>query len=568
MPISDALAVFQQQIEVVNSPTSFSFASESFGGGDTGDSLIGRMVVIEQTDEAPNFRRCTAYSDVSKTITIDSACSFALGAGVGDYVTILAMPAMGPQETRDAMKLARSAGAPETDSLDELVESSLGGVPQTGDVYAAIVGAGGEVLVELSDDTGFTITVDSDTQYEIDPDPGYLTDYIDAPVMLRQHSGLENLTACWLLESAAATITDSVNGIVLTKVGTPTVGAGLVTSNAIEFDSGTPDSYYVEDLDLMSLGGDINFEFGIWVYLMDDSAEQCIFAKDDIGGTREYSLRFDSGNFIFECSEDGAGDTIHSVSVSGGTVLNTWKFLLCGRDATTDEIFISVNNGSKQTASSPTTFNGSWQFQLGIQRTSNPLKGRLNAFAFYKGGLWTTDEEAWLYNSGDGNDPNAEDSFQTTISDWDGTTLTVGDTPDFTPLTDRLKIEILDSAINSFTSTDRATLLGAASMAATNHELTQTINDQTSQIATHVSSILDDTGSSGVQIDLAQTVPTSNTAGTTGDALSAARAQAFGKMVLDHTTRILTIYGPDDTTIIATHLIGPNLTAPLTRTPQ
>lgn len=55
-------------------------------------------------------------------------------------------------------------------------------------------------------------------------------------------------------------------------------------------------------------------------------------------------------------------------------------------------------------------------------------------------------------------------------------------------------------------------------------------------------------GSGGVQLDLTQAVPNSNTAETVGDCLNAARAQGFGKWVLSGST--LDLYADDGTTIV------------------
>jgi hypothetical protein len=52
------------------------------------------------------------------------------------------------------------------------------------------------------------------------------------------------------------------------------------------------------------------------------------------------------------------------------------------------------------------------------------------------------------------------------------------------------------------------------------------------------------------QLDMAQSVPTSNTAHTIGDALNAARAYGFGKWVISGTT--LSLYASDNTTVIKT----------------
>lgn len=67
---------------------------------------------------------------------------------------------------------------------------------------------------------------------------------------------------------------------------------------------------------------------------------------------------------------------------------------------------------------------------------------------------------------------------------------------------------------------------------------------------------------------LATAVATSNTANTVGDCLNAARAQGFGKWSLNASTKELKLYAPDGTTVVATFDVGPDLTAPLTRTPQ
>lgn len=67
----------------------------------------------------------------------------------------------------------------------------------------------------------------------------------------------------------------------------------------------------------------------------------------------------------------------------------------------------------------------------------------------------------------------------------------------------------------------------------------------------------------GVKLDLTQSVPTSNTAQTVGDALNAARAQGFGKWVLSGTT--LTLYAADGTTVVRTFTLDSG-TSPTQRT--
>lgn len=69
-------------------------------------------------------------------------------------------------------------------------------------------------------------------------------------------------------------------------------------------------------------------------------------------------------------------------------------------------------------------------------------------------------------------------------------------------------------------------------------------------------------GGGSVQLDLTQAVPASNASGTVGEALAAARAQAFGKWTKSGTT--LTLYAPDGTTVVRTFTLN-DANAPTTR---
>lgn len=69
-------------------------------------------------------------------------------------------------------------------------------------------------------------------------------------------------------------------------------------------------------------------------------------------------------------------------------------------------------------------------------------------------------------------------------------------------------------------------------------------------------------GGGAVTLDLTQAVPASNSPGTVGEALAAARAQAFGKWTKSGTT--LTLYAPDGTTVVRTFTLN-DANAPTTR---
>lgn len=65
-------------------------------------------------------------------------------------------------------------------------------------------------------------------------------------------------------------------------------------------------------------------------------------------------------------------------------------------------------------------------------------------------------------------------------------------------------------------------------------------------------------------LDLTTPVPTSNTPNTLGDCLNAARAQGFGKWVIDKNAKTLTLYAPDGVTVVRTFNLD-SVTAPLQR---
>jgi hypothetical protein len=72
------------------------------------------------------------------------------------------------------------------------------------------------------------------------------------------------------------------------------------------------------------------------------------------------------------------------------------------------------------------------------------------------------------------------------------------------------------------------------------------------------SSLVIASGTGVVNVNLAQAVPTSNTAQTVGDALNAARAQGFGKWVISGTT--LTLYAGDNATVVRTFTLDSSTT--------
>jgi hypothetical protein len=95
--------------------------------------LAGQLVIFRNASLGQNYepsvRRVVSFDNVTKTLTIDSACSFTVG--VEDEVRILPDKdvagggGLTSQETRDAMKLAPTAGAAASGSIDKKLDTAI-----------------------------------------------------------------------------------------------------------------------------------------------------------------------------------------------------------------------------------------------------------------------------------------------------------------------------------------------------------------------------------------------------------------------------------------------------------
>lgn len=213
---------------------------------------------------------------------------------------------------------------------------------------------------------------------------------------------LTGLVAYWKLDGAA----DSVGANTLTDVG----GVGFVAGkqgNAASFASGK--YFYVNDNPALSMGGDIAFTVAAWVYLT------------GYGGLYTYKgvvdkTQYNNDEYLLGVyTENGiayAGFGIQKADNSAfvratknqNLALNTWYLLIGWHDPDTNAAYVSVNNG---VAASATVAGGARDGtrRLEIGRSNNTpgqyFPGHIDEVGIWKRAL-TTDEKAYLYNSGAG----------------------------------------------------------------------------------------------------------------------------------------------------------------------
>jgi hypothetical protein len=233
------------------------------------------------------------------------------------------------------------------------------------------------------------------------------------PILSTQHAAggstlLTGLEAHYALDEASGTRSDSTaNANHLSSVNTPTSNPGKI-SDAAQLTR--TDGDYLNIADNASLStGNINFSGVVWVYLDSKPAGiMTIAGKDGVTTTtREWLLYWDNtvDRFRFQSGRSGS-TTVDTVTASnfGAPSLSTWYMIAFGHNATTGEVWISVNDGAVNTASRTTgPPDGNTPFRIGEIGNSLGLywNGRIDLFSFYKKTL-SASEITQHYNSGNG----------------------------------------------------------------------------------------------------------------------------------------------------------------------
>lgn len=218
--------------------------------------------------------------------------------------------------------------------------------------------------------------------------------------------------AAWSLDEASGTRVSSVGSFDLTDVNTVASATGMFGS-AADFES-TNSEYLQRSADDASLsGGDVYLVFRAWIQFESKSALMCVLSKmgDATGTNREYMLRYDNSTdrlvfFVFT----GSGSVTVTANNFGSPSTGTWCLVHCGHDPVANQIWISVNAGTRNTTShSGGIFDGPSRFALGGQQTG---AGASNQQFFWDGLIddvvvmrnydFTTSDATDDYNGGAG----------------------------------------------------------------------------------------------------------------------------------------------------------------------
>jgi hypothetical protein len=214
---------------------------------------------------------------------------------------------------------------------------------------------------------------------------------------------LTNLNGYWILNQASGSRTDSTaNATTLTDNNTVTTNTGHVSTPAAQFTAAN--SEYLSAVANSAINtGDISFTLTCWVYFDDVSASTSrpLLQKgwDDAYG--EYILLIPSGTGKPKFQIANGAATVENLGTSVFTT-GTWYFIACGYDATLDELWISTNNGTVETASysgGNTTTTGTFKIGAGIGQFQD---GRVQEVGFWKNRRLSSGDLTLLWNGGAG----------------------------------------------------------------------------------------------------------------------------------------------------------------------
>jgi hypothetical protein len=230
-----------------------------------------------------------------------------------------------------------------------------------------------------------------------------------APVPVRSFAILDDLKAFYEFETNG---NDSHSSSYhLTAENSPTHTTGKVGSAAAFSGAGfpsTPIYYRTSTADLQN--GDIDWSYAGWLYITDAANTRYILSRwgETAATYRSFRLEFaQSFNLLRFVVGDGSTTNDVYSSTFGTVSADTWYYVAFGHRATANQIWISINAGTPDTASHTTgVIAGSGRLVFGALDTGDAsltdqgLPSRLDQWGYWKRDI-TSDVSA-LYNSGSG----------------------------------------------------------------------------------------------------------------------------------------------------------------------
>ena len=218
----------------------------------------------------------------------------------------------------------------------------------------------------------------------------------------------DDLISVWELDEASGNALDSHGSNDLAEAGgtiPPASGpAGL--GGARDFEAGDTEHLTLADNADLSTG-DVDFAVAAWGNLESKGASRDLVAKW-AAGDQEYLLGYSTGSdrWYFAVSTDGNDTVSVTATAAGSPSLATWYHVVGWHDSVNNQLGISVNAGTAETAAhSGGVRDGARQFTIGgrtATSSTNSWDGLISQVAFWKGRVPTSAERTEIYASGAG----------------------------------------------------------------------------------------------------------------------------------------------------------------------
>ncbi len=216
---------------------------------------------------------------------------------------------------------------------------------------------------------------------------------------------LTGLESYWILGEASGTRADSHGTNDLTPANTPGNTTGKIT-NALDLVSAS--SQYLTIASNSSITtGDVDWTFTSWVNIKNKAAAYLLFGKGDAlsFSNVEFELyySFSSDRFYFRVSDGSTYINLFANSF-GSPSINTWYFVSIAHVASLSRIFISVNDGTVDSANigAGAVPSSTGPFRIGARGNATDFaNARVCEVGFWKRAL-TSAENTEVYNAGSG----------------------------------------------------------------------------------------------------------------------------------------------------------------------
>jgi hypothetical protein len=216
---------------------------------------------------------------------------------------------------------------------------------------------------------------------------------------------LTDLISVWELDEASGNAVDAHGSNTAAANNAPGSAAGQV-GNSRTFN-GSNQSFVLAANSSVEMG-DIDFSLAGWVYLSSGAANRVVAGKWRFtgGNWRQYAIEFvtATNRLTFGVTHDGNAVARVSADNYGNIPLDTWVYVTAGHNASTNELWVSVNGGTPNTLAHSTGVfsDANADFYIGAynQGASNLWNGRLDQIALWKRDIRSDVSD--LYNGGSG----------------------------------------------------------------------------------------------------------------------------------------------------------------------